>query len=367
MKVIVTGGRGFIGSALCRYGVQNLGWTVVNLDSLTYASTSGSTAMLEGSDRYSFVQADIIDQNALHRIFAEHRPDAVVHLAAESHVDRSIDGPLAFVSTNVMGTACLLEAARAWCNSLSGEAADRFRFLHVSTDEVFGSLEMTDAKFTETTPYNPSSPYSATKAGSDHLVRAYAHTFALPVVMTNCSNNYGPYQLPEKLIPLMIIKAARRLPLPVYGQGANVRDWLSVEDHVRAIAQVLVQGRVGESYNIGGDAERSNLAVVEAVCDLVDARMPDGPSRRELITFVPDRPGHDLRYAVDAAKIQRELGWRPSVTFEEGLTATVDWYLENRDWWQAILDRAGDTEQRRGGAPAGVGAANLTAIAAERA
>ena len=239
MKVLVTGGCGFIGSALCRFGVQNLGWTVVNIDSLTYASTSGSTAMLDRSGKYSFVKADITDKDALDRILAEHQPDAIVHLAAESHVDRSIDGPLAFVNTNVTGTACLLEAARAWWAGLSSEAAARFRFLHVSTDEVYGSLGMADDKFTETTSYNPSSPYSATKAGSDHLVRAYAHTFGLPVVMTNCSNNYGPYQFPEKLIPLMIIKAARRLPLPVYGKGTNVRDWLAVEDHVRAIAQVL--------------------------------------------------------------------------------------------------------------------------------
>lgn len=348
MKVIVTGGCGFIGSALCRYGVQDLGWTIVNIDSLTYASTSGSTAMLENSGRYLLAKADIADKDALHSIFAEHRPDAVVHLAAESHVDRSIDGPLAFVHTNVTGTACLLEAVRAWRADLSSEAAARFRFVHVSTDEVFGSLAVGHEKFNETTPYNPSSPYSATKAGSDHLVRAYAHTFDLPVVMTNCSNNYGPYQFPEKLIPLMIIKAARRLPLPVYGTGANIRDWLAVEDHVRAIGRVLEQGRIGESYNIGGNAERSNLEVVEAVCDLIDARMPDGPARRELITFVADRPGHDLRYAVDAGKIERELGWRPSVTFEQGLEATVDWYLANRDWWQAILDREAEAEGRLG-------------------
>lgn len=351
MRVLVTGGCGFIGSAFCRHAVQDLGWSVVNVDSLTYASTSGSTEMLQASGRYAFVKADITDQAAMTRLFVDHQPEAVVHLAAESHVDRSIDGPLAFVHTNVTGTACLLEAARTLHARLRGGASDRFRFLHVSTDEVFGSLGMSDDKFNETTPYNPSSPYSATKAGSDHLVRAYGHTFGLPIVTTNCSNNYGPYQFPEKLIPLMITKAASRQPLPVYGQGANVRDWLAVEDHVRAITQVLERGRLGESYNIGGDAERSNLDVVKAVCDLVDARMPDGPSRRELITFVADRPGHDLRYAVDASKIQRELGWAPSVTFEEGLAATVDWYLGNRDWWQAILDRAANATDRRGAAP----------------
>lgn len=352
MRIVVTGGRGFIGSAVCRHAVQTLGWTVINVDSLTYASTHGSTEMLEASGRYIFVKADITDRAAMDAVFEAHTPDAVAHLAAESHVDRSIDGPMAFVTTNVAGTACLLDAARAWQTRLAPEAAARFRFLHVSTDEVFGSLGMDHSRFTETTPYDPSSPYSATKAAADHLVRSYGRTYGLPILLTNCSNNYGPYHFPEKLIPLMIIRAAGRLPLPVYGKGANVRDWLCVEDHARALMTVLESGRVGESYNIGGDAERSNLEVVEAICDLVDARLPDGPPRRSLITFVTDRPGHDLRYAIDSSKIERELGWKPSISFEQGLEATVDWFLSNRDWWQEILDRGAYDVGRLGGASA---------------
>lgn len=350
MKVLVTGGSGFIGSAVCRYCARDLGWQVVNVDALTYAATHESVAEIANRANYRFYHTNILDRPDIDSILAAEKPDAILHLAAESHVDRSIDGPMTFVQTNVVGTATLLEAVRGYLSQLPVEAAKAFRFHHISTDEVFGSLPLEGLRFTETTPYEPSSPYSATKAASDHLVRAYGQTFGLPVVLTNCSNNYGIYHFPEKLIPLMIIKALRREPLPVYGTGANVRDWLFVEDHARALVQVLQYGRVGESYNIGGDAERSNLAVVQSICDILDRKRPEPGKapRRELITFVADRPGHDMRYAIDTSKIRSELGWRPIVSFEEGLEQTVDWYLQNEAWWQPILDKGKYAGQRLG-------------------
>ena len=308
--------------------------SVVNVDKLTYAATSEALSAVADNPRYAFEKVDICDRAALHRVFAEHRPDAVMHLAAESHVDRSIDSPAAFIETNIIGTYTLLETAFAYWKELQGMAQRCFRFHHISTDEVFGSLGETGL-FTEETPYQPNSPYSASKAGSDHLVRAWHHTFGLPVVTSNCSNNYGPYQFPEKLIPLMTINALEGRPLPVYGGGQNVRDWLYVDDHARALWAVLTKGKPGETYNVGGDSERCNLDVVGMICDLVDELLPSssaGPSR-ELISFVEDRPGHDLRYAIDATKIRSDLGWRPRETFESGLRRTVIWYLENPDWW----------------------------------
>ncbi len=350
MKLLVTGGSGFIGSAVCRHCINDLGFSIVNVDALTYASTTGSTAQLEHHPNYKFVHANILDRARLNEILNAENPDAVLHLAAESHVDRSIDGPLAFVQTNVVGTATLLEAVRNYFANLPPAKAANFRFHHVSTDEVFGSLPLQGPGFLETTPYEPSSPYSASKAASDHFVRAYAATYKLPVVLTNCSNNYGMFHFPEKLIPLMIIKALRREPLPVYGSGANIRDWLFVEDHARALLQVLQNGRIGESYNIGGEAERSNLEVVHAICDILDRKRPDKamPSRRSLVTFVADRPGHDLRYAIDASKIRSELGWHPSVSFEDGLEQTVDWFLQNEPWWHPILQGGKYDGQRLG-------------------
>ena len=336
-RIIVTGGAGFIGSAVIRQLLAETGAFVVNLDKLTYAANLASLPGAEGHPRYVFERADICDGAALRRIFAAHRPDAVMHLAAESHVDRSIDGPGAFIETNITGTYRLLEAARAYWLELEGEARADFRFHHISTDEVFGSLGP-EGLFTETTPYQPRSPYSASKAASDHLVRAWAETYGLPVVMTNCSNNYGPYQFPEKLIPLMILKGLAGQPLPVYGKGENVRDWLYVEDHARALRLVLERGRVGESYNIGGNCERTNLTVVRTLTALLDELNPAGAPHDRLISFVADRPGHDLRYAIDAGKIERELGWRPRESFETGLRKTVEWYLGNRPWWQAIAD-----------------------------
>jgi dTDP-glucose 4,6-dehydratase len=334
----VTGGAGFIGGNFVLEAVRS-GVRVVNLDALTYAGNPDTLAAIQAHPGHVFVHGDIGDRDLVARLLAEHRPDAVLNFAAESHVDRSIDGPGAFIQTNVVGTLVLLECARDYWRSLEGTAAAAFRFLHVSTDEVYGSLGDT-GKFTETTPYAPNSPYSASKAASDHLVRAFHHTYGLPVLTTNCSNNYGPYQFPEKLIPLIIQKALAGEPLPVYGDGRNVRDWLYVIDHCSAIRRVLEAGRVGETYNVGGEAERENIHVVKTICALLDQRRPraDGAPRESQITYVKDRPGHDRRYAIDASKLHGELGWAPTVSFEQGIAATVDWYLENADWVQRVLD-----------------------------
>ncbi|MBK3732884.1 dTDP-glucose 4,6-dehydratase [Azospirillum brasilense] len=336
-KIIVTGGAGFIGSAVVRQLLAETDASVVNLDKLTYAANLSSLPGAAENPRYAFEKVDICDGDELRRVFAEHQPDAVMHLAAESHVDRSIDGPGEFIQTNVVGTFRLLEAARGYWTSLPAEKRAAFRFHHISTDEVFGTLG-DDGFFTETTSYSPNSPYSASKASSDHLVRAWHETYGLPVVLTNCSNNYGPYHFPEKLIPLMILKGLKGEPLPVYGKGDNIRDWLYVEDHARALRLVLDKGVIGESYNIGGYNERTNLDVVRTLCALLDELAPAGAPHDRLITFVADRPGHDKRYAIDASKITRELGWTPQETFETGLRKTVEWYLENRSWWEAILN-----------------------------
>jgi dTDP-glucose 4,6-dehydratase len=339
MIVMVTGGAGFIGSAVIRQILRETDDTVVNVDKLTYAGNLESLAEVAESPRYYFEQVDICDGPELERVLARYKPDCIMHLAAESHVDRSIDGPAAFIQTNIIGTYTLLEAARRyWAAELGGQP-DRFRFHHISTDEVYGSLGPTGL-FTETTPYQPNSPYSASKASSDHLVRAWHHTFGLPVVTTNCSNNYGPYQFPEKLIPLVILNALEGKPLPVYGKGDNIRDWLHVDDHARALRLVLGKGRVGETYNIGGLNEKTNLEVVHTLCSILDDLVPGSPHvpHKSLIQFVTDRPGHDRRYAIDAGKIGRELGWRPQETFETGLRKTVQWYLDNQEWCRRIRD-----------------------------
>jgi dTDP-glucose 4,6-dehydratase len=340
MKILVTGGAGFIGSAVIRHLIRAGEAEVVNVDKLTYAATPEALEEAAESPHYVFYKTDICDGAALRDLFARHRPDAVMHLAAESHVDRSIDDAAAFIETNVVGTYRLLEVATAYWRELEGAAQSAFRFHHISTDEVYGALGA-EGHFTEETPYQPNSPYSASKAASDHFARAWNRTYGLPVVTSNCSNNYGLYQFPEKLIPLMIINALTGKPLPVYGRGENVRDWLHVEDHARALVAVLTRGRVGESYNVGGDSELRNIDVVGMICDLVDELRPrdGGGSRRDLITYVDDRPGHDLRYAVDAAKIKNELGWAPQETFASGLRRTVTWYLDNQDWWQGLLER----------------------------
>jgi dTDP-glucose 4,6-dehydratase len=359
MKLLVTGGAGFIGSAVCRLFVGELGASVLNVDKLTYAANLASLRAIERNPRYAFHRADIGDRPAIAALLNSFQPDAILHLAAESHVDRSIDGPGEFIKTNIEGTYVLLEAAREYWRALPAERATGFRFHHVSTDEVFGSLGP-DGSFSETSRYQPNSPYAASKAAADHLVRAWHETFGLPTVMTNCSNNYGPYHFPEKLIPLVILKALAGEPLPVYGKGDNIRDWLYVEDHARALHAVLTGGRPGESYNIGGDGECTNLEVVTAICGLLDELAPASPHRphARLITFVADRPGHDQRYAMDAAKLRRELGWQPRESFESGLRKTVAWYLDNRWWWEPIWS------QRYHGTRLGIGSKAGAAVAA---
>jgi dTDP-glucose 4,6-dehydratase len=338
-RVLVTGGAGFIGSAVVRHLIGR-GYEVVNVDKLTYSANLQSLRSVDESPAYRFHKADIGDEDAMSDILYTEAPGAIMHLAAETHVDRSIDSPAAFIDTNVMGTFRLLGAALRYWRALDQDRQAKFRFLHVSTDEVFGSLELQDAPFTEDSPYDPSSPYSASKASSDHLVRAWHVTYGLPVVLTNCSNNYGPFQFPEKLIPLTILNALEGKPLPVYGAGANVRDWLYVEDHARALELALTDGAIAESYNVGGRAERNNLTIVETICDILDRKrpLPNGRSHRDLIDFVADRPGHDLRYAIDPSKTERELGWNASETLETGLEKTVAWYLDNEWWWRPLRE-----------------------------
>lgn len=342
MRILVTGGAGFIGSALIRHLIQNTEHEVLNFDKLTYAGNLESLASIATDTRYEFVQADICDQQAVSDVLVRFEPHAIMHLAAESHVDRSIDGPSEFIQTNIVGTYSLLEAARGYWLTLPAAERETFRFHHISTDEVYGDLHGVDDLFTETTPYAPSSPYSASKAASDHLVRAWHRTYGLPVVVTNCSNNYGPFHFPEKLIPLMILNALAGKPLPVYGDGLQVRDWLFVEDHARALLKVVTEGEVGETYNIGGHNEQKNIDVVRGICALLEELAPERPAGVEhfsdLITYVVDRPGHDQRYAIDAGKIEKELGWKPEETFESGLRKTVTWYLENMDWCRRVQD-----------------------------
>ncbi|WP_425913843.1 dTDP-glucose 4,6-dehydratase [Pseudomonas sp. GWSMS-1] len=349
MHIIVTGGAGFIGSALIRHLLNNTEHQVLNLDKLTYAGNLESLASVENHPQYRFLQADIADSATVSQALAEFQPDAIMHLAAESHVDRSIDGPSAFIQTNIVGTYALLEATRSYWSQLDPARKAAFRFHHISTDEVYGDLHGVDDLFTETTPYAPSSPYSASKAASDHLVRAWQRTYGLPVLITNCSNNYGPYHFPEKLIPLVILNALDGKPLPVYGNGQQVRDWLYVEDHARALLKVVTEGQVGETYNIGGHNEQTNLHVVESICALLDELTPrQNGSYKEQISFVSDRPGHDLRYAIDASKIERELGWKPTETFASGLRKTVLWYMDNLDWCRRVQD--GSYQRERLGA-----------------
>ncbi|WJN59939.1 dTDP-glucose 4,6-dehydratase [Pseudomonas sp. SO81] len=354
MRILVSGGAGFIGSALIRYLLSDTEHEVLNLDKLTYAGNLESLASVESSPRYSFLQADIADQAKVSRALAAFEPDAIMHLAAESHVDRSIDGPSAFIQTNVVGTYALLEATRAYWSKLPNARQQAFRFHHISTDEVYGDLHDVDELFTENTPYAPSSPYSASKAASDHLVRAWHRTYGLPALLTNCSNNYGPFHFPEKLIPLVILNALEGKLLPVYGDGSQIRDWLFVEDHARALLKVVTEGRVGETYNIGGHNEQKNIEVVRAICALLEELAPNKPAGlaryEDLITFVKDRPGHDQRYAIDASKIQRELGWVPKETFTSGLRKTVQWYLDNLDWCRHVQD--GSYQRERLGASA---------------
>ena len=354
MKILVTGGAGFIGSNLVRHVIRRTPHEVVNIDKLTYAGNLGSLRDVEGDSRYVFARADLADAGALREVFRDHRPDAVMHLAAESHVDRSIDGPGAFIQTNVVGTFNLLQAALGWWREAGSHPA--FRFLHVSTDEVYGSLGMSDPPFTETTAYQPRSPYSASKAAADHLVRAWHSTYGLPVLLTNSSNNFGPYQFPEKLVPLVILKGLREEAIPIFGTGENVRDWLFVDDHCEALVAVLNRGSVGRTYNLGGGRELSNLEMVRAICGILDEEnpRPGGEPHSELIAFVADRPGHDLRYAIDSRRVLEELGWSPRSEFVESLRGTIRWYLNNRDWWESILsgayqmDRLGVAERNIG-------------------
>ncbi len=362
MKILVTGGAGFIGSAVIRHIIKNTSDSVINVDKLTYAGNLESLSEVSSDERYCFEQVDICDKKALEKVFSSYQPDAVMHLAAESHVDRSIDGPAAFIETNIVGTYTLLEVARGYWNQLEQVRKAAFRFQHISTDEVYGDLEGTDDLFTENTSYEPSSPYSASKASSDHLVRAWLRTYGLPTIVTNCSNNYGPFHFPEKLIPLMILNALDGKPLPVYGDGMQIRDWLYVEDHARALYKVVTEGQVGETYNIGGHNEKANIEVVKTICAILDELVPSASNPNfaanghpeldsgssdsnvtrsgyaSLITYVKDRPGHDVRYAIDAAKIERELGWKPEETFDTGIRKTVEWYLNNENWWQRVLD-----------------------------